>query len=101
MYEKEKKKKEIKDILAYLKTIDNGKDNLAVQRIINVPKRAIGETTLKHLQEYADEKVAKRDKEMAIALLKEKVFTVSKIAELTKLSVEEVNALQQEHLQNA
>jgi len=43
----------------------------------------------------------KSRKEMAIALLKEKVFTISKIAELTKLSVEEVNALQQEHLQNA
>mgnify|MGYP003302218552 CR=1 FL=1 len=47
--------KEIKDLLAYLKTIDNGKDDLAVRRIINVPKRAIGETTLKHLQEYADQ----------------------------------------------
>ena len=56
-------------------------------------------------EEYADEKVAKKTaeqaKEMAIALLKEKVFTISKIAELTKLSVEEVNALQQEQLQNA
>ena len=51
-------------------------------------------------EEYADEKVAKRDKEMAIALLKEKVFTIGKIAELTKLSIEEINALQQEHLQN-
>ena len=52
-------------------------------------------------EEYADKKVAKQAREMAIALLKEKVFTISKIAELTKLSIEEVNALQQEHLQNA
>ena len=44
---------------------------------------------------------AEERKEMAIALLKEKVFTISKIAELTKLSIEEINALQQEHLQNA
>ncbi len=45
---------EIKDILAYLKTIDNGKDDLAVKRIINVPKRGIGNATLDKVQEYAD-----------------------------------------------
>ena len=38
-------RKEIKDILAYLHTIDNGQDDLAVQRIINVPKRGIGAAT--------------------------------------------------------
>ncbi len=47
---------EIKDILAYLKTIDNGKDDLAVKRIINVPKRGIGNATLDKVQEYADMK---------------------------------------------
>ena len=39
-------RKEIKDILAYLKTIDNGHDDLAVKRIINVPKRGIGATSM-------------------------------------------------------
>ena len=48
-------RKEIKDLLAYLKTIDNGKDDLAVRRIINVPKRGIGATTLGRVQTYADE----------------------------------------------
>lgn len=48
-------RREIKDILAYLKTIDNGKDDLAVKRIINVPKRGIGATTLNRVQTYADE----------------------------------------------
>ena len=47
-------RKEIKDILAYLKTIDNGKDELAVRRIINVPKRGIGNVTLAKVQAYAD-----------------------------------------------
>lgn len=46
-------RKEIKDLLAYLKTIDNARDDLAVRRIINVPKRGIGATTLARVQEYA------------------------------------------------
>ena len=48
-------RKEIKDLLAYLKTIDNALDDLAVRRIINVPKRGIGATTLGRIQDYADE----------------------------------------------
>ncbi len=47
-------RKEIKDLLAYLKTIDNGKDDLAVRRIINVPKRGIGAVTLNKVQDYAE-----------------------------------------------
>lgn len=48
-------RKEIKDLLAYLKTIDNGRDDLAVRRIINVPKRGIGAATLGRVQDYAAE----------------------------------------------
>lgn len=48
-------RKEIKDILAYLKTIDNGRDGQAVKRIINVPKRGIGAATITKVQDYADE----------------------------------------------
>lgn len=47
-------RKEIKDVLAYLKTVDNGKDDLAVHRIINVPKRGIGGVTINKVQAYAD-----------------------------------------------
>jgi DNA helicase-2/ATP-dependent DNA helicase PcrA len=46
-------RKEIKDLLAYLKTIDNGKDDLAVRRIINIPKRGIGAVTLNKVEAYA------------------------------------------------
>ena len=48
-------RKEIKDILAYLKTIDNGKDDLSVKRIINVPRRGIGAASITKVQDYADE----------------------------------------------
>ena len=44
---------EIKDILAYLKTIDNGRDDVAVRRIINIPKRGIGAVTVEKIEDYA------------------------------------------------
>ena len=44
---------EIKDILAYLKTIDTGRDDVAVRRIINVPRRGIGNATLEKVEEFA------------------------------------------------
>ena len=48
-------RQEIKDILAYLKTIDSGRDDLSVTRIVNVPKRGIGQATLNKLAVYASE----------------------------------------------
>ena len=47
-------RKEIKDLLCYLKTVDNAADDLAVRRILNVPKRGIGATTVGRVQDYAD-----------------------------------------------
>ena len=46
-------RREIRDVIAYLKTIDNGRDDLAVRRIINVPRRGIGATTLSRAADYA------------------------------------------------
>ena len=46
-------RREIKDILAYLKTIDSGMDDMAVQRIINVPRRGIGATSIGRVAEFA------------------------------------------------
>ena len=47
-------RKEIKDIIAYLKLIYNPDDSQSFRRIVNVPKRSIGDTTIKNLQEFAD-----------------------------------------------
>ncbi len=48
-------RREIKDLLSYLKTVDNGRDDLAVRRIVNVPRRGIGLTSINRVQEYAVE----------------------------------------------
>lgn len=49
-------RKEIKDIIAYLKLIYNPDDSQSFRRIVNVPKRAIGDTTIKALSDFADSK---------------------------------------------
>ena len=46
-------RREVKDILAYLRVISNGSDDVAVKRIINVPKRGIGQTSIRRVDEYA------------------------------------------------
>lgn len=48
-------RREVKDLLAYLKTIDNGQDDLAVRRIINIPKRGIGAASINKVALYAQE----------------------------------------------
>ena len=49
-------RREIKDLLAYLKTVDNASDDLAVRRILNVPRRGIGQTTISRIMDFAREK---------------------------------------------
>ena len=49
-------RKEIKDILAYLRTIENPVDDVSVKRIINVPKRGIGIKSIDRFDEYAEGK---------------------------------------------
>lgn len=47
-------RREVKDLICYLKAVDNGRDDMAIRRIINVPKRGIGATSLNKIQSYAD-----------------------------------------------
>ncbi len=49
-------RREIKDVIAYLKTIDNARDDIATKRILNVPKRGIGASTVEKLSDYARER---------------------------------------------
>ena len=79
-------RKEIKDLLAYLKTIDNARDDVAVRRIINVPKRGIGMTTIGKIQSYA----TSRDLDFYEAMIDEQCITglgrsASKIAPFVEL----------------
>lgn len=46
-------RKEIKDILCYLKTINNSADDIAIKRIIDIPRRGIGQTTIGRISDYA------------------------------------------------
>ncbi|MDD7114236.1 MAG: UvrD-helicase domain-containing protein [Lachnospiraceae bacterium] len=46
-------RKEIKDLMSYLKVVDSGMDDISVKRIINVPKRGIGQTSVDRIQTYA------------------------------------------------
>ncbi|MDD3065326.1 MAG: UvrD-helicase domain-containing protein [Endomicrobiaceae bacterium] len=47
---------EIKDIMAYLKLIHNPNDNVSFKRIVNIPKRGIGKTSMDKLEEFANDK---------------------------------------------
>ena len=48
-------RKEIKDVIAYLRVLYNPEDSLSLVRILNVPKRSIGATSIEHLTDYAEE----------------------------------------------
>ena len=74
-------RKEIKDAIAYLKLIYNVDDSQSLRRIINVPKRAIGEATLKHLQDYADA----QDVSLFKAILEAENITELKSGTISKL----------------
>ena len=79
-------RKEIKDMLAYLKTVDNGRDDLAVKRIINIPKRGIGNTSIGKIEQYAlEENLSFYDALLEIDRVPGVSRAASKIREFTNM----------------
>ncbi|MCR4991029.1 MAG: UvrD-helicase domain-containing protein [Lachnospiraceae bacterium] len=86
-------RKEIKDVLAYLKTIDNGRDDLQVRRIINVPKRGIGNTTISKVTEYAQSHGSSFFDTLCIA---DEIPTIAKASSKLKDFADMINALRKD-----
>lgn len=80
-------RKEVKDVVAYLRSVANGVDALAFQRIINVPKRGIGDTTVAKIQDFAN------DCGIPFPKALDHVDDVPKIAARTKNKIKEFNQL--------
>ena len=84
-------RKEIKDLLCYLRLINNPKDDISLTRIINVPKRGIGNVTIGNLTKKAEEKnislfdAIEGGKELAFKQLINKLIEESKSLSLTEL----------------
>ena len=84
--------KKLSERVHYLKETNEG-----VREMCDIVEEYANEKAIKH----AEAKVAEQAKEMAIALIKKNIMSLAEIAELTKLSIEEVNALQETIMQNA
>jgi len=72
---------EIKDCIAYLRVVNQNKDDLSFERIINVPKRSVGETTVKQINEFAKQNNLSLEKS-AVSLIQQ-----NKIKPKTKLGL--------------
>ena len=79
------KRKEIKDILAFLKIIVNPSDDISLKRIINVPPRGIGSVTINNIEVIAQDKGISFYEAIQLAL-KEKVLSSSVITKLSRLN---------------
>lgn len=75
-------RKEVKDVIAYLRLIQNPDEDVSLKRIINIPKRGIGNTTLEAIQNYARE----NDDSMFGALL-----SIDSIAGVSKKALANIN----------
>lgn len=80
-------RKEIKDVLAYLRVLYNPFDDLSLLRIINVPKRSIGATTVSKLQDYA------RENGTSLFMTLTQLYLVDTIKGKTKEKLEEFGIL--------
>ncbi len=78
---------EIKDCIAYLRVINQNKDDLSFERIINVPKRSIGETTLKQINEYAKKNKLSLEKSSMSLIQENKIKPKTKLGLNTLLNL--------------
>ena len=72
---------EIKDCIAYLRIIHQAQDDLSFERIINVPKRSIGDSTIKQINEYA------KKNELSLEVASKKLLENNKIKPKTKIGL--------------
>ena len=78
---------EIKDCIAYLRVINQNKDDLSFERIINVPKRSIGETTIKQINEYAKNNNLSLERSSISLIEKNKIKPKTKLGLVSLLSL--------------
>lgn len=80
-------RKEVKDIVGYLRAVDNPIDNLAFERIINVPKRGIGAKAIERINDYAE------DSMIPFAKALEHIDEVPKITKKAVEAVKDFNSI--------
>lgn len=88
-------RKEVKDMLAYLRVVDNARDDLQVKRIINVPRRGIGQTSVDKVSEYAYhngltffEACCQADRITALGTASKKILTFANMIRVMKASID-------------
>ena len=92
-------RKEIKDVLAYLRLINDTRDNIAFERIINVPKRGIGDTTIEKIRQYAiTDNISMFEVAMHAVDYPELVRSASKICAFTDLINEMRDKLKEDEM---
>lgn len=96
-------RKEIKDIMAYLKLINNPLDDISLKRIINEPKRSIGDTTVAKVQEFAAENSmcmydALLDAEFIPSLTARAISSINKFVSLMNTLISDAENLSVSHL---
>ena len=78
---------EIKDCIAYLRIVNQQKDDLAFERIVNVPKRSIGSTTLREISEYG------KNNNLSLIESSKKLLEINKIKPKTKIGLNSILGL--------
>jgi DNA helicase II / ATP-dependent DNA helicase PcrA len=98
-------RKEVKDILGYLRFINNNNDAIGLERIINTPKRGIGDTTIDKIKEFANESdlflyEALKNVDKIITLSKRAITAIEKFTKLVEGFISEASSIKVSELIN-